>query len=186
MAMKILKWVGLAVFVAFVAMQVVRPTRANPKVDPTKTMQAVLVVPPAIDAIFARACNDCHSSLTRWPWYSEVAPASWLVAQDVRQGRKELSFSEFGAYSPKKQAHKLDEICEMVESGDMPIASYALLHADAKLTLVDKTRVCEWAKAESARIAAMAAAAAMPAVPPVAAPEVTPLPAATPPPLPTP
>jgi hypothetical protein len=162
MAMKILKWVGLAVFVAFVAMQVVRPTRANPKVDPTKTMQAVLVVPPAIDAIFARACNDCHSSLTRWPWYSEVAPASWLVAQDVRQGRKELSFSEFGAYSPKKQAHKLDEICEMVESGDMPIASYALLHADAKLTLVDKTRVCEWAKAESARIAAMAAAALLP------------------------
>ena len=80
-------------------------------------------------SVLERSCRDCHSNETTWPWYSSVAPVSWLVARDVNEGRKELNISEFGTYEPKKQQHKLEEACTQVKEGEMPMWIYVIQRA---------------------------------------------------------
>jgi hypothetical protein len=130
--------------VVFVAMQFVRPSLANPPVDETKTIEAVAQVPADVHTILERSCADCHSNKSVWPWYSRVAPVSWLLADDVKKGRKHLNLSEWGTYKPKRQAHKLEEICEQVKQGEMPLKTYLALHSRAKLSDADRARLCEW------------------------------------------
>lgn len=136
------KRVFLIAAIVFVAMQVIRPSRANPPIDPSKQ----LVAPADVQAIFARSCNDCHSSRTVWPWYTAVAPVSWWLADHVHEGRREVNFSEWQSYSAKRKARKLKEICEQVEQGEMPLKAYLPLHPEAKLSDAERVRICEWAK----------------------------------------
>ena len=84
--------------------QFVRPERTNPVVDPGMTVQASLEVPVQVEDILSRACNDCHSNETAWPWYASVAPASWLCVKDANEGRRHLNFSEWGHYPPGNAA----------------------------------------------------------------------------------
>jgi heme-binding protein len=133
---------GLIVFLAVI--QVFRPAKTNPPVDPAREIGASMPVGPDVDAIFARACSDCHSNHTTWPWYTNVAPASWLVAYDVKKGRDELNFSEWGSYGPEKRAKLLKKICREVSEGEMPGLPYSLIHPRAKLTAADVRSVCRW------------------------------------------
>ncbi len=94
--------------------------------------------------IINRSCADCHSNRTVWPWYSSVAPVSWLVVHDVNEGRGELNFSEWGTYTARRRDRKLTEICNEVREGDMPGAAYALMHPQAKLSPADVNTLCEW------------------------------------------
>jgi hypothetical protein len=150
--------------IGLVAIQFVRPDRSNPKEDPSHTLEAALSPPPDVSAVLARACADCHSSRTRWPWYTNVAPISWWIADHIKDGRDEVSFSEWATYSPRKQAHKLKEMCEQVQQGGMPIGSYTLIHRNAKLSAADVKLLCEWTERERAKLPAAAAGA--PAPPP--------------------
>ena len=144
---KILMVSLIVLLVAFIGMQFVqRPVLANPPVDESQTIFATGNVPPDVRAIIDRSCNDCHTHTVKWPWYSHVAPMSWLVAEDVDEGRKELNFSTWGTYKPKRQDHKLEEICEQVEKGEMPLRNYLYLHPDAKLSDADRQRLCQWTK----------------------------------------
>jgi Haem-binding domain len=151
---KAIKRIGIAIVVLLVVIQVIRPARTNPPVDETRTIQANSTITPQISAIFERSCKDCHSFRTAWPWYSEVAPVSWLLVSDVNGARKQMSLSEWGAYDPKKKVSKLQKICEEVEAGDMPLGIYVVLHPDAKLSDADKHALCDWAKQESDRVLA--------------------------------
>ena len=154
---KIFKTLAVVLIIAFAAIQIVRADRTNPPVNAADVLQA----PPDVQAILDRSCADCHSSNTRWPWYTNVAPVSWWIADHVKDGRKEMSFSEFNTYSPKKAAHKMEEICEQLKKGEMPLKGYTPLHPEAKLTDADKQRLCEWSSSERARIlTAMAPAVA--------------------------
>ena len=152
MMKRVLKWIGIGLAVALVVIQAVRPAKTNPPVDETKSMQANTRMSPEVSAILERACSDCHSSKTTWPWYSQVAPVSWYIVSDVNSGRKELSLSDWGTYEAKKKARKLQEICEQVEKGEMPMESYVLIHPAAKLSESDKQLLCEWAKQERERV----------------------------------
>jgi hypothetical protein len=147
---KFLKVALIVLVVAFVLAQFIRPAQANPPVDPAKTLKA----PADVQAILDRSCGDCHSNNTRWPWYAKVAPVSWWLADHVKDGRREINISEFATYSPRKAAHKMEEVCEQVEKGEMPLSTYLPLHPDAKLSDADKARLCAWAKSEQARIKA--------------------------------
>lgn len=158
--MKILKRVLIGLGVLFIAIQVIRPAKTNPEVDETKTLQANSQINPQVAAIFERACNDCHSSKTTWPWYTQVAPVSWYVIRHVNQGRKELNFSDWGKYEAKRMVRKLQEICEQVEQGKMPIKNYVLLHPDAALSDADRQAICDWAKQERERVLASQSATA--------------------------
>lgn len=159
---KALKWAAIVILLLFIAAQAYRPDLSGPPVDETKTMRATAQLTPEVGAIFDRACNDCHSSKTAWPWYSQVAPVSWWLKSHVDQGRRELNFSEWGTYSQRKATVKLKEICEQVESGEMPLKSYLPMHPAAKLSDADKKLICDWTAQEQKRIAATAAVATDP------------------------
>lgn len=133
------------VFVLVLAMQVVPVTRENPPVT------GALTAPPGIEATLRRACYDCHSNETVWPWYSRVAPASWLVAHDVNEGREHLNFSTWTSLPPDDQRQRLDEIVEQVNRGAMPPGIYTPLHPDAHLSLSDIRTLSEWARQQTAR-----------------------------------
>ena len=98
-----------------------------------RPLKAAKPAQAAAVAVLERSCRDCHSNDTTWPWYSHVAPVSWLVARDVNEGRGEFNMSEFGTWDPKKQQHKLEEACTQVKEGEMPMWIYVIQHADAKL-----------------------------------------------------
>ncbi len=156
--MKWVKRILITLVVLLVVAQVIRPIKSNPTVDPAKELQA----PPAVMSIVQRSCFDCHSNHTVYPWYSQVAPVSWLLADDVKDGRKEVNFSEWNTYTPRRTARKLHEICEQVKAHDMPLWFYLPLHPDAKLTDADRAALCQWAESERARVIAAHPDAAQP------------------------
>lgn len=130
--------VGLAL-----AIQLVPVDRSNPPVT------ADLDAPPAVHAVLRASCYDCHSNETRWPWYSRVAPVSWLVAHDVEEARGRLNFSLWGTYEWKRQQRLAEEIWEEVEAGEMPLGVYLLAHADARLSDEDRAVLAAWSAAFS-------------------------------------
>ncbi len=141
------KRVILALVVLFVITQFIRPPRTNPPVDPTLEINASQSAGPAVHSIFVRSCNDCHSNLTVWPWYSSVAPASWLLTYDVNKGRSAMNLSQWGAYSVEKRNDLMREICKEVSNGEMPDSAYTLVHPVARLTDADVQTVCGWTQA---------------------------------------
>ena len=144
----------LSLGVIFVLAQLIRPARTNPPVDAARTIQSNAALPPEVSRIFDRSCRDCHSNETEWPWYSRVAPASWLLVSHVNSARRHLSLSTWADYSPADQASHLEEMCEEVRDGQMPMSSYVLLHRSAALADGDRQALCAWTERERARIAA--------------------------------
>ena len=109
--------------------------------------------PAHVARIFTRSCADCHSNQTRWPWYSKVPPASWIVSQDVNRGRKAMNLSEWSIQkNPTLAATTLMAACVDMRSGRMPLPGYRLLHPDSRLTSAEIHAVCEWTSTESRRI----------------------------------
>lgn len=126
--------------------QFYRPER-NLSNDQSHHISAKYPVPAEVNAILEVACNDCHSNLTRYPWYANVQPvASWL-AHHVDEGKRELNFSTFTQRKVAVQNHKLEEIIEMVKEGEMPLGSYTWTHRDALLSDAQKQLLVQWAEA---------------------------------------
>ena len=97
----------------------------------------------------ARACGNCHSNETDFPWYSHVVPISWWIQSHVREGREELNFSEWTRYTALQRHNELESICGVVSNGRMPPASYGVLHPESRLEAKDKKLICAWAANES-------------------------------------
>ncbi len=100
--------------------------------------------------ILVRACGNCHSNHTEWPWYSQVAPVSWWIAWDVRKGREELDLSRWESYSPWQRRDKLESLCGLISTGRMPPRLYSSMHPEARLSETEKKEVCSWAKEKTA------------------------------------
>ena len=132
--------------VALIGAQAIRPERTNPPVE------SDVAAPPVIAPLLRRACYDCHSHETVWPWYSLVAPVSWLLAHDVREGREDLDFSTWAAYGPVKKAKKLRETADEVTQGEMPPRLYRVAHREARLTAAERQVLAAWCAAEIARL----------------------------------
>ena len=147
--------VGVLVVLIVVA-QFVKPARTNPVVQSDRIMSAHVQIPDDVAALLKRACADCHSNETVWPWYSNVAPVSWFVIDHVNHGRKHLNFSEWQkdaqAVSTRTTSNRLDEIVREVKSGGMPLSSYIWLHPEARLTAQERDRICRWAAEERDRV----------------------------------
>lgn len=141
---KVIRWTGLGLLVVFAVMQFIRSDRSNPPVDPSKTLYAVLPVPDDVRQVLERSCFDCHSNETRWPWYSSLAPAMWVVAHDVEEGREHLNFSEFATYKSLRAIAKLDMICEQMINKNMPMPAYVVLHPGAEVSSREIDLVCDW------------------------------------------
>jgi hypothetical protein len=152
----VLKWIVVVLVVIFGGMQFVRPTRTNPPVNEAQTIFTKTQMPPAGAAIFNRACADCHSDKTEWPWYSNVAPVSWFVAGHVNDGRKAMNLSEWGQQDQDWQSRKLRQICDEITDGGMPLSSYTPMHPHSKLSPDDVKALCDWTKGERDRMAGAA------------------------------
>ena len=151
--LRIVKIVGLVVVVLLLGAQVVRPDKTNPGIEAVRTIESRTELTPAIAELFNRACNDCHSNKTDWPWYSNVAPVSWFVIDHVNHGRRHLNFSAWGDYDPERAGDLLRNIAKEVQQGSMPLTSYTLLHPEAKLSPGERNMIVEWAQAERTRLA---------------------------------
>jgi hypothetical protein len=124
------------------AAQFFQPKRTNPTADPKDSFEAVVQPPAEVASILNRSCRDCHSNQTVWPWYSHVTPVSWLVAQDVQEGRRRLNLSEWRRREQEQPGLRLSEICEQVRRGEMPLWYYLTLHPAAKLNETEVSTIC--------------------------------------------
>lgn len=136
--------------VLFGALQLVpAPPRTNPPVSPSRRIESVLDVPPRISGFIHRVCGNCHSDETRWPWYSHVAPFSWLVASDVAKARSAMNFSEWpiqpdGPFRPG--AAKLAAACAVLSFEVMPPPRYRFLHPEARPSAAERQSFCAWTR----------------------------------------
>ncbi len=141
------RWVkkaGLATAFLLLAIQLIPVNRSNPSLDLSETIYAAQPVPAEVKTVFERSCKNCHSDETAWPWYSYVAPVSWVVAHDVHQARKTMNLSEWDSYSTQRKDDKLEEICEQLTNRDMPDRKYAIFHPNARTTAQERAMVCQW------------------------------------------
>lgn len=143
---RVLKIILVLFFAVFASMQLFRIDRTNPPIDVAATLDKAVVVSPDITILLARSCNDCHSNLTRYPWYSNIQPAAWFLRDHIDTGRSELNFSEFATYPKQKQQRTLEKICDEIRSNRMPLPSYTYLHRTAVLTESEKDALCNWSR----------------------------------------
>ena len=150
------KWhlLGFGLIGVLVLIQCIRPDHTNPPIDASRTLQARTQIPPQVEAMLQRSCNDCHSNQTVWPWYSQMSPISWYLQYHVNEGRRELNFSDWATYDQRRAARKLKETCEQVETGAMPTRTYLWLHPSAALSATDQQAICAWARGERQRLEA--------------------------------
>jgi hypothetical protein len=139
------KQVAVVFVVAFAAAQLVRPQRSNPPIDVDRSIRAHAGTPRELVAVLDRACADCHSNATVWPWYTQVAPVSWLMAYGVTKGRNAVNFSEWDAYPPEQRRILLVLSCQDVSEGKMP-GPYTLLHPEMRLSTQDIETICAAAR----------------------------------------
>ncbi len=124
---------------AFLAMQLIIPSKTNPEVDKTKEIKA----PQNVTATLKKACFDCHSNETKWPWYTSVAPFSWIAATHVQEGRAWVNFSEWESYDESNKT-KLKKLIFRAVFQAMPPHTYKLMHKDSELTQEEKKAVRDW------------------------------------------
>ena len=136
---------AVVLVVLLAAAQLIRPNRNNPPTDPSRTIQAHVGTASGLVAVLDRACRDCHSNGTVWPWYTQIAPLSWLMARGVAEGRKAVNFSEWASYPSDVQRTLLSVSCHDATSGKMP-GPYTLVRPETKLSPQDIETICAAAR----------------------------------------
>jgi hypothetical protein len=141
-----LKKLLLVLFVILLVLQAFRPEK-NTSANKENDISSLYPVPDNVEQILVKACNDCHSNSTVYPWYAEVQPIAWWLDDHVKDGKKHLNFNEFASYRLAKQFHKLEEVFDEVKGGEMPLGSYTVVHRDAKLTDAERNILMDWSVA---------------------------------------
>jgi hypothetical protein len=146
------RYLLIGVVVLLLAIQLIQPQLNTGNATGPADITHAVSVPAEVSGLLKQSCYDCHSNHTTYPWYDRIAPVSWWVAGHINDGKRELNFTEFGTYSPKKQGKKLEEIGETVEEGEMPLKSYLITHGDARLTEAQKKTLVDWAQGAGAEV----------------------------------
>jgi hypothetical protein len=128
-----------------IIIQFFRPEKnASPQLITENDISKTVAIPDELHKTFIKKCYDCHSNQTKYPWYFNIQPIAWWLAHHIDEGRGELNFSAFKTYDQKKANHKLEEIGEVIEEGEMPLTSYTLIHTDTNITPEDKQAINAW------------------------------------------
>ena len=143
----------IGLLIVLVLIQFIRPARNLGNAQTPTDITHVTTVPDSIQHMLQAACYDCHSNHTKYPWYVEVNPVGLWLANHIKEGKRELNFSEFATYNAKRKAKKFEEIAETIQEKEMPMDSYLWIHDEARLTDAQRTMIINWAKAEKARFA---------------------------------
>ncbi len=147
-----IKKILLLLLALVVIAQFIRPAKNVSAVAGPNDIAAKHPVPADVAALLKRACYDCHSNHTNYPWYAEVQPAGWWLASHVNDGKRHLNFSEFAAYPAKRAKTKAGEIVDEVEQKKMPLKSYTWMHPEARLTPGEVKLITAWAEDMEAKI----------------------------------
>ena len=147
MNMARVKKVLLALVAFLIAIQFMQPRRTNPPVIPSKSLDAYVPAPGEVQSILNRACGNCHSNHTAWPWYSHIAPLSWVITDDVNEGRRHMNFEDWEAQAdPKDVRDRLAGICKETQEKGMPPFSYRILHPESRLKPNEIAALCWWSQ----------------------------------------
>jgi hypothetical protein len=151
------RWLCTGVSVSLLAVSsiAVHPFGRPKQSGDQKSSLDSLTLTPEITALLKRSCMDCHSNETVWPWYSYVAPMSWLVERDVHRGRDHMNLSEWQQYSWKQQEKLLADIASAVKNAEMPLPQYTLVHRRARLSDAERDMVYQWARVERRKLRAV-------------------------------
>jgi hypothetical protein len=140
-----MKRVVLIIVLALVVIQFFRPKKNISSQPQPNAIQRHYQVPENTQLLLKNACYDCHSNNTNYPWYNNIQPVAWWLANHVNEGKEHLNFDEFNAYSIEKKRKKLSEISEQIKEEEMPLWSYTLIHTNAKLSRDQQQQIINWA-----------------------------------------
>ena len=144
---KFFKRLFLVLLFAFIVIQFFRPAKNKSEGMSKNDITTLYAVPEDVQTILKTSCYDCHSNNTVYPWYSQVQPLAWWLDGHIKDGKKDLNFSEFASYRLRRQYKKLEEINELVKENEMPLDSYLWIHKDAKLSEPQKLTLANWVNA---------------------------------------
>lgn len=137
----------LLLLLALIAIQFFHPKKNKASGPQPNYIGNVYHIPDDVKTILAKACNDCHSNNTRYPWYASIQPVHWWLNKHVRDGKKQINYDEYTHRPLRYQYHKMEETIEMVKEGEMPLKSYTWTHKDARLSDEEKSKITGWAQA---------------------------------------
>lgn len=140
-----MKKVLLVILAIFILIQFIRPEK-NLSRDYSNDISNEYTVPSEVQEIIKNSCADCHTNFTKYPWYSNVAPVSWYLGQHVWMGKEHLNFSEWTNYNKNQKEHILKDLEEVLQTKEMPLASYLNMHEEAKLTAEEYQLFYNWVK----------------------------------------
>ena len=143
----VLKRFFQVLLLAFIVIQFIRPAKNKADGISNNDISKLYPVPDEVQQILKTSCYDCHSNNTVYPWYAEIQPVAWWLDNHVKDGKKDLNFSEFAGYAINRQYRKLEEVTEMTDEGEMPLDSYLWIHKNAKLDARQKLTLDNWVKA---------------------------------------
>jgi hypothetical protein len=147
MLKKIFKRTFQILLLAFIVIQFIRPAKNISEGISNNDISKIYAVPADVQSILKTSCYDCHSNNTVYPWYAEIQPAAWWLADHIKEGKKELNFSEFASYRIGRQYRKLEEVNKEVKEGEMPLESYLWIHKNAKLSDEQRLTLANWVTA---------------------------------------
>ncbi len=142
----------VSVLAALILIQFIRPEKNLGEPDTEADIIQASGVPDTLASFLLNSCYDCHSNHTRYPWYSNVAPMSWYLDRHIEEGKAHLNFSSWGNMDKAQKVTQLDQICEEITNGAMPLKSYLLIHRSSKLSEQDIQAICKWAESEALKI----------------------------------
>jgi hypothetical protein len=142
-----IKKILLFLLAALVVIQFFHPKKNETKAAQPNYIGMAFPIPTDVKSILAKACDDCHTNNTRYPWYSKIQPVDWWLDKHVQDGKKHLNLDDYTNRNLRYQYHKLEEIAEQVKKGEMPLESYTWMHKDAILSETEKNTLINWADA---------------------------------------
>lgn len=145
MAKRIIKRTLIVLLILLVVIQFFHPAKNIATAKGPNDITNVYTVPSNVESILEKACYDCHSDNTRYPWYNNIQPVAWWLANHIHEGKHELNFSQIGTYTKKRQIKKFTKIAKSVNEGWMPLSSYLWIHRDAVLSKEEAKAVADWA-----------------------------------------
>lgn len=143
---KVLKTIGWLLLITLVVIQFFRPAKNLEAGVAANHLSSKFSIPADVNAILEKACYDCHSNNTRYPWYFNIQPVGMWMNNHIAEGKNGLNFSEYANRRLRYQYHKMEEVIEQIKEGEMPIDSYTWTHKDANLTKEEKTKLMDWAQ----------------------------------------
>ena len=157
---KLLRFILSFLFIGLVVIQLFQPDKNNNSVSLRNDISTILPVPDTVNKLLALACYDCHSNNTNYPWYTNIQPISWWLQNHIEEGKQHFNFNEFATIQAKngktalqRQLHKLEEIKETLEEGEMPLPSYLWMHKEADLSKEQKQMIINWADSSGKSLA---------------------------------